>query len=162
MQILPTFKDRRSKHSGSNVKFVQKCMRFESAAFVWNNRRLTPERRVSTFHLQRLLGVSIRLSSLFLCLRTGHVRCHTTPGTARRLLQHLTMCGLAGSWARIASVQARAGFTQTDTSSSINDPVAGTSCYFKHGCLAKRMFNLRTTQKHLVRGPRTSQKMQRR
>ena len=75
--------------------------------------------------------------------------------------QHLTICGPAGSWARMVYVQARARFLQADALSSIIELVVGTSSYFKQGCLAETFFNLRTTHKHLVRGPRTSWWMQR-
>lgn len=41
----------------------------------------------------------------------------------------------------MACVPARAGVTQTDTLSCIHGPVAGASCCFERGRLAKRMFS---------------------
>lgn len=67
----------------------------------------------------------------------------------------------AGSRAVMVYVQARARFIQTDTLPSVTTLVAGTSCYFTQGCLAKATYNLSTTHKHVVRGPRTAQRMQR-
>lgn len=96
---------------------------------------------LSTPWVQRLYRVEVGLLSLFwVCLIPWHLPCHKTLGAMRGLLQFLTMCGPAGSWARMVYIQAHAMCIQRDALSSVTDLKAGTSGHLKQGHLAKAMF----------------------